>query len=62
MTLYTTADVARELGISPRLVRRLAQSRKLGTRLNPRMLVFSAEDLDAMRDRRTTKGRPKGAA
>lgn len=53
----TVAHVAEELGISERRVRELAAERTLGTRLGARLLVFSAAEVEAMRERRPV-GRP----
>lgn len=44
-------DVAREIGVSRRRVSAIAKSRKLGTRLHGRQLLFSDVDIGAMRDR-----------
>lgn len=55
--LYTVANAAAELGISERRVRELAAERTLGTRLGARLLVFSAAEVEAMRERRPV-GRP----
>jgi hypothetical protein len=54
--LYTAEDAARILGISPRRIRALAQSRRLGQRLGP-LWVFSERDLEGMRVR--VPGRPR---
>lgn len=50
--LYTTAEVASELGVTSRQVQRLAASLGVGRRLNPRMLVFSADEVETLRHRR----------
>lgn len=60
--LYTTAAAARELGISPRLVRRLATQHNIGTLLNPRLRVFTADDIATMRARNRRQGRPPSPA
>lgn len=49
MNLHTTTDVARELGIHPSRVRRLAQARNLGVLLNNRLRVYSAEEVEILR-------------
>ncbi len=54
--IYTSRDVADILGISIQRVLALAKSRDVGTYLNPRMMVFSEADIEALRVRRT--GRP----
>jgi hypothetical protein len=65
--LYTTQEVADELGVTDRRVRALAKSREVGKRIGARMLVFTASDLDKMRDRKpgprpkTTKTRRTAA-
>jgi excisionase family DNA binding protein len=56
VTTLTTADIARELGISPRLVRRLARQHQLGTLVTPRLRLFSAEDLERIRNRNRRPG------
>ncbi len=48
---YTAEQAADMLGISPRRVRELAADRGLGTRMGARLLVFTAADVDAMRER-----------
>ncbi|MDP3909110.1 MAG: helix-turn-helix domain-containing protein [Gemmatimonadales bacterium] len=53
--LLTTADVARELGISPARVRVLARSRSVGRMVGTQWL-FTAADVDALRVRKP--GRP----
>lgn len=55
----TAAQVAELLGISTHRVAELARSRNLGQLLNPRMRLFTAEDVEAMRVR--VPGRPKVA-
>lgn len=59
--LYSTAAVARILGLHPDRVRRLAQSRGVGQRAigsSPAgPWLFSEADIDAMRIR--TPGRPR---
>lgn len=47
--LYTTAEVAEELDISPRSVRALATRRNLGRHLTPKCLIFTTGELDRMR-------------
>ncbi|MCO5229492.1 MAG: type II toxin-antitoxin system HicB family antitoxin [Thermomicrobiales bacterium] len=54
--LITVARAADELGISERRVRSLATSRDLGTKVGD-LIVFSAEEVEAMKERRP--GRPK---
>lgn len=54
----STEQAAEELGVSVRRVRALARSRGLGTRIG-RDLLFTPEDVDAMRERRP--GRPVGS-
>jgi predicted RNase H-like HicB family nuclease len=54
--LYSSDDVGEMLGISSRRVPALAKSRHLG-QLVGNSLVFTLEEVDAMRDRRP--GRPK---
>lgn len=56
--LHTTAQAARELGVSPQLVRRLAARYNLGTLVTPRLRLLSDADLDVMRRRETRPGRP----
>jgi hypothetical protein len=56
-TLYTSRQIAAELGISMRRVQELAKSRKLG-RMIGRDILFTPADLDSMRSRVT--GRPGG--
>lgn len=55
--LYTAQEAADALGITARRVRALAEHRGLGTRLGQRMLVLTAPEVEAMRERRP--GRPK---
>jgi hypothetical protein len=55
-TLYTAQDAAAILGVSPRRVRALARSRRLGSMLGP-LWVFSERDLEGMRIR--VPGRPR---
>lgn len=57
--LLTTAEAARELGVSPQRVRHLAASRGVGRRIG-RDWVFTREDIEAMRVRRPP-GRPRKA-
>jgi len=54
--LRTTAEAARELGVSPQRVRQLAASRGVGRRIS-RDWVFTREDIEALRVRRPP-GRP----
>ena len=54
--LYSSEEVATELGISTRRVPSLAKSRNLG-QIVGNSLVFTPEEVDAMRDRRL--GRPR---
>ncbi len=61
--LLTTKEVAVLLGISPRRVRELAKSRKLGQQISQQITReewrFTESDIEAMRDRRP--GKPSGA-
>lgn len=54
--LLTAAQVAEQLGISTHRVAELARSRNVGTLITPRMRLFTAEDVEAMRERPV--GRP----
>lgn len=54
--LYSSEEVATELGISNRRVPALAKSRGLGQKVG-NSLVFTPEEVDAMRERRP--GRPR---
>ena len=57
--LITTTEAATRLGIDPSRVRRLAQKYDIGTKVGPRALVFSDDDLAKLRERSTGKaGRP----
>jgi len=58
MDLFTTAQVAATLGLAPRRIRQLAESRNLGMHIGDRLL-FTAEEVEAMRVR--VPGRPKVA-
>lgn len=52
--IFSTAQVASELSISPRRVRALARSRHLGTKLG-RIWIFTQADIEAMRERKPGK-------
>lgn len=56
--LLTTADAARELGVSPQRVRQLAVSRGVGQRIG-RDWVFTRRDIEVLHARNRTVGRPK---
>jgi hypothetical protein len=56
--LYTAKQAADELGVKPVTVRWLASELQIGTKLG-RDWLFTADDLDAFRNRNTTPGRPK---
>ena len=56
----SAAQVAAILGVSTHRVAELARSRNVGTLITPRMRLFSAGDVEAMRDR--VPGRPKKLA
>lgn len=48
---FTTETIATELGLSKRRVREIAQDNDIGTMLNPRMRLFTAEDKERIRNR-----------
>ena len=55
--LFTTAQAAAKLGLTPDRVRVLAKSRGLGARMG-RWWVYTVDDIKAMRRRKP--GRPRG--
>lgn len=57
LELRTTEQAAAELGIDRTRVHRIATERSLGWLVSPRTRVFTAADIDAMRER--TPGRPR---
>lgn len=58
--LLTTAQVADTLGTNVRRVRQLARQLRVGTALSPRVIVYTARDVDRMRPHITgIVGRPK---
>lgn len=58
---YTAPEVAARLGLSTSRVRELAAARGVGRRVGARVLLFSAADVEALRERRPgwPKGRPR---
>jgi hypothetical protein len=57
--LYTPKQAASELGITDARVGQLAQSLGLGVRFSTRIILFTWADIEAMRNRRTARGRPR---
>ena len=58
--VFTSAQVAKRLGVTPRAVRALAKRYDIGTLLTDRMLVFTDSDYDALAKHSDgTRGRPK---
>jgi hypothetical protein len=53
----TTSQAAKELGVHPSRVRRMATARGIGMKLTDRLWVFSAAEVEAMRVRKP--GRPR---
>ncbi|HVS75834.1 MAG TPA: hypothetical protein VHE11_02790 [Steroidobacteraceae bacterium] len=47
--MLTAAETAKQLGISPARLRRIAHDREIGTLLTPRLRVFSPADVEALR-------------
>jgi hypothetical protein len=56
--LYTATEVADQLGISVAWVKRLAQ-RGIGRQVG-KVWIFTAADIERLRERRTARGRPPG--
>jgi hypothetical protein len=54
--IYTTSEVAKILGVCHQRVGQMARIRNVGQLLNTRTRVFTAADIDKLRDRRP--GRP----
>jgi hypothetical protein len=54
--LITTREIASQLGISPRRIRQLAKSRKVGSQLSDDTWVFTIDDLEKLKYR--VSGRP----
>lgn len=59
MNLLTARQAADELGISARLVRRLAVQMSVGERYSTQWL-FTEADVEAMRQRNRQRGRTRG--
>lgn len=59
--LYSTADVARRLNLSPAHVRRLSAKHGIGTMIG-KQRVFTDADISRLRERNTRPGRPKASA
>lgn len=55
--VYSTAEAAKMVGVSPRRIRALAKDRGHGYMLLGR-LYFTADEIDNMRNRRAGPGRP----
>ena len=53
-TLSTTAELAAELGVSPRRIRQLAASKALGYRL-ANTILFTPAEVELLRGRRTDR-------
>ena len=58
-TLYTTSEAADRLGITPGRLRQLARSGGYGQRFG-RDWIFTADDLQTLERRKTTRGRVPG--
>jgi hypothetical protein len=56
--LYTTAQAARILALHEGHIRRLAIRHGIGTKLSERVRVFSESDIERLRQRNQTIGRP----
>lgn len=58
-TLYTTKQAAEELALHEGHIRRLAISLGIGTKYGQRQRLFTEQDIERLRQRNTTVGRPK---
>jgi hypothetical protein len=57
--LYGTTEVGEQLGLNPASVRRLAIKHDIGRKLSDRVRVFTEQDIDRLRQRKTTPGRAR---
>lgn len=56
---FTTAQAAERLGVSKRLVIRLAHKMGVGKKLSESVFVFTGEDIEEMEKRNRLSGRPQ---
>lgn len=58
-TLYTTAQAAKELALHEGHIRRIAIKYDIGTKYGQRQRLFTEQDIERLRQRNTTVGRPR---